>query len=156
MHYEEIIKLELTTRELIKFYIENIKDKDVAEDLRKASNEEYSNIILDIRSNYYNIHSINSVDFKDKFYTETEEEYLELELKNFDNDKIYTYNDVAGFIIKDGVIYTLFQISDNQLVKFILIVHNWVSGHNVKELAQFCTMKKFKNVTVIDFKGDVY
>lgn len=156
MHYEEIIKLELTTKELIEFYIENIKDKDVTEDLRKASNEEYSNIILDVRSDYYNVHSINSVDFKDKFYTETEEEYLELELINSVNNRIYTYNDVAGFIIKDNIIYTLFQISDNELVKFILVVHNYVSVHNVEELAQFCAMKKFKNVTVFDFKGDVY
>lgn len=156
MIYDNVLKLEALMKGLTEFYVKNLKDKDVSEALKKASEEEYSNIIVDIRGDYFEINSINGVDFKDKFYTETEEEYLELELNNIDRSKIYTYNDVAGFIIKDEVIYTLFQISDNQMVKFILVIHNHVSLYNMEELEQFCMMKKFKNVTIFDFKGDIY
>ena len=152
MRVDRVIDLEILTEDLVEFYIENIKDEDVKRDLKKSFDRKYCSIIVDLRGDYFSVHSINDVDFKDKFYTETEEEYLELELINEDGE-IYTYNDVAGFIIKDDFIYTLWQISDNNLIDFILVAHTCVSDAHIEELRQFCMLKKFKNVTVFDYKG---
>lgn len=151
MTKNEIFQLSFLEKQIRKFVGENLPDKKVGEyilDLLKQDG--YSSTLLEIKTNSASIVTINEYNVDDAmmdYHKEVEsDEYLELGIKYEGQEEINTYNDVAGFIIKDNVLYTVYELEET-FVTHIIVVYTGIE--EIYNMSEIIKSFNFKNVKII-------
>lgn len=151
MTKNEIFQLSFLEKQIRKFVGENLPDKKVGEyilDLLKQDG--YSSTLLEIKTNSASIVTINEYNVDDAmmdYHKEVEsDEYLELGIKYEGQEEINTYNDVAGFIIKDNVLYTVYELEETFVTHIIVVYTGIEEMYNMSEIIKSFN---FKNVKII-------
>jgi hypothetical protein len=137
MKKDEVLQLGFLREQIIRFVGENLANREEGEYLLKCINSQ--GVILDIKTNHANLVSINEypiddalMDYKDEII---DDGYVELEVQYEGDDDTIMYNDTAGFIIKDGVLYTLYFLEEGYCSHILIAYTNIEDIHTLaKEL----------------------